>query len=67
MIEVKKNRQKLRQMMVEYDIKGAEVARLTGRQLSTVHIWMSKTGDDIKDETLYYLDYQLQQEVGECA
>ena len=67
MVEVKKNRQKLRQIMAEYDIKGAEVARLTGRQLPTVHIWMSKTGDDIRDETLCYLQYRLQQEIGECA
>lgn len=53
--------------MAVYDIKGAEVARLTGRQLPTVHIWMSKTGDDIRDETLCYLQYRLQQEIGECA
>ena len=69
MIEIKKNRQKLRQLMATHNVRGKEVADLTGRAVATVYVWMCEGGADIQDETLCYLEWKLQQEdkgVAQC-
>ena len=66
-METKPNRQKLRVLMSSYNVKGPEVAALLGRKPGTVNVWMCGTGNDILDETLFYLEHLLSQKMEKCA
>ena len=63
----KVNRKKLRNLMAVYDVKGPEVSRLLGRTHGTVNIWMCESGADILDETFFYLEHLLQQNLKEAS
>ncbi len=67
MNQEKPNRQKLRNLMALYNVKGPEVAELLGRKHGTVNIWMCESGADILDETLFYLEHLLNKKMEECA
>lgn len=58
----KQNRKRLRELMEQYDVKGPAVAQLLGRSLSTIHVYLSKAGADIQDETLIYLEHKLKEQ-----
>ncbi len=66
-MDVKKNRIKLRGLMSYYDVKGPEVAELVGRKAGTVNKWMSESGADIPDETIFFLEHLLKLQTAKTA
>lgn len=57
----KPNRKKLRALMDRFDVKGPVVAKLLDRRVTTIHVYLSRSGADIKDETLVYLEQKLEE------
>ena len=56
----KKNRARLDEIVIEFDMTARDVAQLLNRSESTVQSWMvPDTGRDIPDHTLELLEYKL--------
>ena len=53
--------------MSYYDVKGPEVAELVGRKAGTVNKWMSESGADIPDETIFFLEHLLKLQTAKTA
>lgn len=53
------NRQKLRLIMAEHDLKCGDVAVMVGASKNTVRQWASKSGSNISDQMIELLQYKI--------